>query len=136
MPERKARGSVAERRELHCGVVLHDSKNSASSNSRGLTERLANVGRLIDTGSIGQARIELESSQGEPAELVELMRLKLQVAAREIEPATALQRVIAFLERSPKHPAAMGIYQDLSLLQYQEGTSCPSFSHPPPSRGR
>ena len=38
----------------------------------------AGVGRLIDGGRLGEARIELEQSQNEPPELVELMRLKLR----------------------------------------------------------
>ncbi len=117
-------------------MVLHDSHKRKPAPNRGLTEPLANVGRLIDGGRIGEARIELEDSQGEPTELVELVRLKLLVAAGELEPATALQRVIIFLEKNPAHPAAMSMYQELSLLQYQEGRSCPSFSHPPPARGR
>jgi hypothetical protein len=101
-----------------------------------LTERLASVSNLIDRGRIGEARAILDGNAAdEPAELVELMRLKLRVAAREIEPATALQRVVLLLERAPRHPAAVALYQELSLLQYQEGRSCASFSHPPP-RGR
>lgn len=103
--------------------------------SRGLSERLAGVGRLIDGGRLGEARIELEQSQNESPELVELMRLKLRVVAREIEPSTALSRIVALLERDPHHPAAMSLYRELSLMQYQAGQSCPSFSHPPP-RGR
>jgi hypothetical protein len=101
-----------------------------------LGERLANIGRLIDGGRLGEARIELEGSQGEPPELVELVRLKLRVAAREIEAGTALSRIVALLEKYPNHPAAMSVYRELSLLQYRAGQSCPSFSHPPPSRER
>ncbi|HWO08037.1 MAG TPA: hypothetical protein VNN80_01115 [Polyangiaceae bacterium] len=101
---------------------------------RALSEPLVRVGQLIDAGRVVEARVALEASQGEPADLVELMRLKLSVAAREIDPSTALSRVIALLERAPGHPAAMRVYQELSLLQYAEGRSCPSFSHPPPAR--
>jgi hypothetical protein len=102
--------------------------------SHGFGERLAGVGRLIDGGRLGEARIELEQSQNESPELVELMRLKLRVVAREIEPSTALARIVAVLERDPRHTAAMSLYRELSLLQYQAGQSCPSFSHPPPRR--
>lgn len=102
--------------------------------AHGLSERLADVGRLIDGGRLIEARSELERSQNEPPELVELMRLKLRVVAREIEPSTALARIVALLERDPKHPAVMHMYRELSLLQYQAGQSCPSFSHPPPRR--
>jgi hypothetical protein len=116
-------------------VEIHEARQAAEHAAAGLTERLASVGNLIDRGRIGEARTVLEASAGEPAELVELMRLKLRVAAREIEPATAMQRVVLFLEKAPRHPAAVALYQELSLLQYQEGRSCPSFSHPPP-RGR
>jgi hypothetical protein len=101
---------------------------------RGFTPRLAGIRRLIEAGRIVEARAALDKSPGEVPGLVDLVRLELNVAAREIEPATALSRVIAFLERSPRHPAAMAIYNQLSLLQYQEGRSCPSFSHPPPRR--
>jgi hypothetical protein len=114
-------------------VIDRDSRIQSAQGAPGLTERLASVGQLIDGGRIGEARIELEGSQGEPPELVELMRLKLRVAAREIEPSTALQRIVALLEKNPRHPAAMGMYRELSLLQYESGQSCPSFSHPPPA---
>jgi hypothetical protein len=116
-------------------VVDRDFGKQIECLPRVLTERLASVGQLIDGGRLGEARIELEGSQGEPPELVELMRLKLRVAAREIEAGTALSRIVALLERSPGHPAAMNVYRELSLLQYQAGQSCPSFSHPP-RRGR
>lgn len=115
-----------------CVVQL---RTETSPSSHGFSERLAGVGRLIDGGRLGEARIELEQSENEPPELVELMRLKLRVVAREIEPGTALARIVAMLERIPKHPAAMSLYRELSLLQYEAGQSCPSFSHPPP-RGR
>lgn len=108
----------------------------ADAPARGLSERLAGVGRLIDAGRLGEARIELEQSLDEPPELVELMRLKLRVAARELEPSTALARVVSVLERDPRHPAAKTLYRELSLMQYQAGQSCPSFSHPPPPRAR
>jgi hypothetical protein len=121
---------------LHWRVVLHDSHKAVAPRARGLTERLEQAAQLIDAGRIGEARAELEGSQNEPPGLLELVRLKLQVAAGEIEPATALARVVGFLERQPRHPAGMSIYQELSLLQYQEGRSCPSFSHPPPARER
>jgi hypothetical protein len=114
-------------------VVDRDLRIQSGQGAPGLTERLVNVGQLIDGGRIGEARIELEGSLGEPPELVELMRLKLRVAAREIEPSTALQRIVALLEKDPRHPAAMGMYRELSLLQYESGQSCPSFSHPPPA---
>ena len=94
------------------------------------------MGQLIDGGRIGEARIELEGSLGEPPDQLELMRLKLRVAAREIEPSTALQRIVALLEKDPRHAAAMGMYRELSLLQYESGESCPSFSHPPPATRR
>jgi hypothetical protein len=101
-----------------------------------LPERLRAVARLIDDGRLGEARIELESTEAEPKELVELVRLKLSVAARELDPSSALQSVIAFLRTAPRHPAALGLYQEFSLLQYEAGRSCPSYSHPPPSGSR
>ncbi len=133
---RAAHPGAAARAALDYRVIVHDSHKNAAAPGRGLTERLERAAQLIDGGRIGEARLELASSQSEPAGLVELVRLKLLVAAGEIEPATALQRVIGFLEKNPRHPAGVSIYQELSLLQYQEGRSCPSFSHPPPARGR
>jgi hypothetical protein len=121
---------------LECWVVDRTLRIEIEPLPRELTERLVSVGRLIDGGRIGEARIELEGSGGEPPELIELMRLKLRVAAREIEATTALSRVVALLEKYPNHPAAMGVYRELSLLQYQAGQSCPSFSHPPPAGRR
>jgi hypothetical protein len=122
-------------RGVDFSVVINEVRQVAGQTPAGLTERLASVSQLIDRGRIGEARAILDGSADEPAELVELIRLKLRVVAREIEPSTALQRVVLFLERAPRHPAAVGLYQELSLLQYQEGRSCSSFSHPPP-RGR
>jgi len=131
------RRGTASRAALDWRVVVHDSQKAAAPRSRGLTERLEQAAQLIDSGRVGEARQLLDGCQEEPAALVELVRAKLQVAAREVEPATALVRVIGFLEKYPRHPAGMSIYQELSLLQYQEGRSCPSFSHPPPpARGR
>ncbi|HTV21437.1 MAG TPA: hypothetical protein VMG12_22270 [Polyangiaceae bacterium] len=110
-------------------------RSETESGAHGLGERLAGIGRMIDAGRLGEARIELDQSQDESPELVDLMRLKLRVVAREIEPSTALSRIVALLERDPRHTVAMQLYRELSLLQYEAGQSCPSFSHPPP-RGR
>jgi hypothetical protein len=63
------------------------------------------------------------------------MRLKLAVAEQRLEPITALQSVLSFLRQEPRDPTALVLYQELSMLQYQAGRSCPSHSHPPP-RGR
>jgi hypothetical protein len=134
VPKRRAADGARGCSGLNCWMMTDHSRHGAGAVPRAFTERLSGVGQLIDGGRIGEARIALEESQGEPAELVELMRLKLSVAAREIDPTTALSRVIAMLERAPGHPAAMRVYQELSLLQYAEGRSCPSFSHPPPAR--
>ena len=116
-------------------MVERDLRSETGVAASGLSERLAHVGRLIDRGFIGEARVELEGSDGEPPELVELMRLKLRVAARELEPSPALSRIVALLERQPGHPTAMRMYQELSIMQFRAGQSCASFSHPPP-RGR
>ena len=134
VPKRCVSDGARVRSGLNCRMMTNHSRHDTGVVPRVFTERLASVAQLIDGGSLGEARIALEESQGEPAELVELMRLKLSVAAREIDPTTALSRVIALLERAPGHPAAMRVYQELSLLQYAEGRSCPSFSHPPPAR--
>jgi hypothetical protein len=132
VPKRRDLASILARRALKCPLMPDHLQHF--SGPRAFSERLIGVGQLIDGGRIGEARIVLDESQSEPAELVELMRLKLSVAAREIDPSTALARVIVLLERAPGHPAAVRVYQELSLLQYAEGRSCPSFSHPPPAR--
>lgn len=100
-------------------------------------EPLGVVRGLIEAGRLEEASRGLEDVRGgaEPA-LVDLVALELRVAAGEIEAGSALGRVIAFLERAPGHAAAMSLYQALSLRQYREGRSCPSFSHPPPARPR
>jgi hypothetical protein len=134
-PVFRAHRSAGAFAEVDCSVVINEAQQGAGQAPAGLTERLASVGNLIDRGRISDARAILDAAMSEPSDLVDLMRLKLRVAAREIEPATAMQRVVLFLERAPRHPVAVGLYQELSLLQYQEGRSCPSFSHPPP-RGR
>lgn len=109
---------------------------SSSRVASELPDRLRTVSQLIDAGRIGEARIELEQSGSEPKELVALLRLKLSVAARELEPSSALQSVIAFLRNAPSHPAALGLYQEFSMLEYQAGQSSPAHSHPPPARSR
>jgi hypothetical protein len=116
--------------------VAKDDLKRGSPVSIELPERLRKVRQLIDVGHLLEAREQLDGSAEEPADLVELMRLKLSVAARELEPSSALQSVIAFLRKDPRHPAAIGLYQEFSMLQYQAGQSCPSNSHPPPARER
>lgn len=127
--------SLGARHGLNSSVAKDDLK-LGSSVSIELPERLRKVRQLIDVGHLLEAREHLEGSAEEPADLVELMRLKLSVAARELEPSSALQSVIAFLRKDPRHPAAIGLYQEFSMLQYQAGQSCPSNSHPPPARER
>lgn len=88
---------------------------------------------MIDDGRLGEARQQLESNANQPADLLELMRLKLQVAERQLEPSTALESVLRFLTADPRHPAALELYRELSMLQYASGHSCLSNSHPPPA---
>ena len=88
---------------------------------------------MIDDGRLGEARQQLESSFDQPADLLELMRLKLRVAERQLEPATALESVLRFLLADPRHPAALELYRELSMQQYSSGHSCLSNSHPPPA---
>jgi hypothetical protein len=117
---------------LNYRVAKQNLRNDKAGRARDLSEQLLGVGQLIDLGSLSEARLRLEASRGEPAELLELMRLKLSVAERQLEPSSALQSVIALLRKDPQHPFAMGLYQEFSMLQYQAGQSCPSHSHPPP----
>jgi hypothetical protein len=92
--------------------------------------------RLIDAGQLREARQRLENSVEQPADLLELVRLKLSVAERELPAASALESVMCFLLADPDHPAALQLYREFSMLQYQAGQSCVSHSHPPPaSRG-
>ena len=56
--------------------------------------------RLIAAGRLGEARIELDQVDDATPELIELVRLELRVKAREIEPSTALARIVAVLERA------------------------------------
>ena len=97
-----------------------------------MSASLRGVGSLIDAGELLEAQVQLDGSAGAPPELVELMKLKLAVAERRLEPSSALQSVIAFLRKDPRHPMAIGLYQEFSLQQYKAGDSCPSHSHPPP----
>lgn len=114
----------------------NDDLDRASLAKSGLPEQLRKIGQLIDVGQLREAREQLEFSVEEPIELVELMRLRLSVAAGELEPSSALQSVIGLLRKAPRHPAAMALYQEFSALQYQAGQSCLSNSHPPPARSR
>jgi hypothetical protein len=120
--------------ELNCSVAKQTFRSAASQSSRNLPEWLAGVGQLIDVGRFGDARQKLEVGGGDSPELVELMRLKLSVAEHQLEPSSALSSVIAFLRKDPGNPVALELYQELSMLQYQAGQSCPSHSHPPPPR--
>lgn len=88
---------------------------------------------MIDDGCLGEARVQLDSNADQPADLLELLRLKLQVAERQLEPSTALERVLRFLVADPRHPAALELYRELSMKQYSSGHSCLSNSHPPPA---
>ena len=96
--------------------------------------QLGVVSSLIDSRRLVEAREQLDASPADPR-LVELMRLKLAVVEQRLEPSTALQSVLSFLRQDPKDPTALGLYQELSMLQYDAGRSCPSHSNPPP-RGR
>ena len=97
-----------------------------------LPSELRGVAQLINAGRLGEAREQLELSYDQPADLVQLMRLKLSVAERELEPSSALESVLSFLMADPQHPAALELYRELSTLQYSSGHSCLSNSHPPP----
>ncbi len=108
-------------------------QNSPRADASALPPELRGIARLIDDGRLGEARQQLETSAGQPAELLELLRLKLQVAERQLEPATALESVLRFLLKDPRHPAALELYRELSMKQYASGRSCLSNSHPPPA---
>jgi hypothetical protein len=91
---------------------------------------------MIDDGRLGEARQQLDVTANQPADLLELMRLKLKVAERQLEPASALESVLGFLHNDPHHPAALELYRELTMKQYSSGHSCLSNSHPPPPRSR
>ena len=97
-----------------------------------LPPQLQGVARLINAGQLGEARQRLEDSTDQPADLLELVRLRLSVAEHALEPASAMESVLSFLVADPQHPAAMELYRELSMLQYESGNSCLSNSHPPP----
>ena len=102
-----------------------------------LPPELRGVVQLIDAGRLAEARQQLDQSCGQPADLLELMRLKLSVAEHELEPSTAIESLLAFLTADPQHPVALELYRELSTLQFSSGHSCLSYSHPPPPlRGR
>jgi hypothetical protein len=61
----------------------------------------------------------------------ELAALKREVEQQKLSPATALTRVLVFLRASPRHVAALRLYQELSELEYRAGRSTLSHSHPP-----
>ena len=90
------------------------------------------VSELIDQGHFARARDALEKLD-QPPDLVNLLEIKLGVAERALDPAMAMHDVLDFLRKSPRHPLALGIYQDLSTAQYRAGRSCLSHSHPPPA---
>lgn len=94
---------------------------------------LRRVSELIDEGHFDEAREALDGSQQAP-DLINLLQLKLSVAERQLDPASALHNVVEFLRKSPSHPLALVLYQELSLAQYRAGRSCLSHSHPPPAR--
>ena len=107
------------------------------STPEALPPELRGVIKLIDAGQLREAHQRLEDSGEHPADLLELVRLKLSVAERALPAASALESVMCFLMADPEHPAALELYRELSMLQYQAGQSCVSHSHPPPaSRGR
>jgi hypothetical protein len=115
-------------------VPTENSPNAAAPSI--LPPELRGVARLIDTGQLDQAREQLDLSSDQPADLLQLMRLKLRVAERELEPSSALESVLSFLLADPEHAAALELYREFSMLQYSAGHSCLSNSHPPPPRSR
>jgi hypothetical protein len=100
--------------------------------SLALPPELRGVAQLIDAGQFGEAREQLDRSLDQPADLLELMRLKLSVAEHVLEPSTAIESLLSFLMADPQNPAALELYRELSTLQYSSGHSCLSYSHPPP----
>jgi hypothetical protein len=107
--------------------------NSPRADASALPPELRGIAQMIDDGRLGEARQQLESSANQPADLLELLRLKLQVAERLLEPSTALESVLRVLLTDPRHPAALELYRELSMKQYSSGHSCLSNSHPPPA---
>jgi hypothetical protein len=97
-----------------------------------LPPQLRGVAQLIDAGRLGEARERLAQSVDQPADLLELMRLKLSVAEHILDPSSALESVLTFLMADPQHPTALELYRVLSMLQYSSGNSSFSHSHPPP----
>jgi len=102
--------------------------------NEGLPSELENVSRLIDQGDLRGARLALKAITSQSGELVELMRIKLAVSERVVDPGIALQTVVNILRDAPRNQSALELYQELSMLQYQAGRSCLSHSHPPPPR--
>jgi len=100
--------------------------------SLALPQELRGVAQLIDAGRFGEARQQLDRSSDQPADLLELMRLKLSVAEHVLEPSSAIESLLSFLMADPQNPTALELYRELSRLQYSSGHSCLSYSHPPP----
>ncbi|HVZ30882.1 MAG TPA: hypothetical protein VG963_00565, partial [Polyangiaceae bacterium] len=65
--------------------------DAATTLSQALPPELSGVMRLIDAGQLREARQRLENSGEQPADLLELVRLKLSVAERELPAASALE---------------------------------------------
>jgi hypothetical protein len=101
-----------------------------------LPPELRGVARLIDAGELERAREQLDQNSDHPADLLQLIHLKLRVALHELTPSNALESVLEFLVAEPNHPAALELYRELSMLQYASGNSCLSHSHPPPAPPR
>ena len=116
-------------------MAIQNSLGSAAPSA--LPSALRGVAQLINAGRFGEAREQLDLNYEQPADLLQLMRLKLSVAERALEPSSALESVLSLLMADPQHAAALELYRELSTLQYSSGNSCLSNSHPPPPiRGR
>ena len=116
-------------------MVTQNSPSPAAPSA--LPSELRGVAQLINAGRLGEAREQLELSCDQPADLLELMRLRLSVAERALTPSSAIESVLSLLTAEPQHAAALELYRELSSLQYSSGHSCLSYSHPPPPiRGR
>jgi hypothetical protein len=109
-----------------------ETRQPSPAASVALPPELRGVAQLIDAGRLGEARQQLDQSLDQPADLLELMRLKLSVAERVLEPSTAMESLLSFLMADPQNPTALELYRELSTLQYSSGHSCLSYSHPPP----
>lgn len=68
--------------------------------------------------------------------IADVLRIKLAVRERKLEPGTAMQRLVSLMRSAPSTPGLQALYQEVSKIAYETSASTMAHSHPPPPPGK